>query len=180
MDLKKTGIRILLLTLLIVVALNFLPINFQIRLFLSSFGFGTGPMVALGCKFLRICHLNNCATGIATQNHQLREQHYQGQPEKVINYFEFVATEVRYWLAKLGVESLDLLIGRTDLLSLVEGNTEQQKHLDLQVILDSAKRPTSSRGSDPSQAHYQNLRNPPFDKGVMNQKILKDVSGFTA
>lgn len=146
----------------------------------DSFGFGTGPMVALGCKFLRICHLNNCATGIATQNHQLREQHYQGLPEKVINYFEFVATEVRDWLAKLGVESLDLLIGRTDLLSLIKGNTQQQKHLDLQVILDSAKRPDLTTGSNPNQAHYQNLKNPPFDKGLMNQKILKDVSGFTA
>ncbi len=140
----------------------------------DSFGFGTGPMVALGCKFLRICHLNNCATGIATQNQQLREQHYQGLPEKVINYFEFVATEVRYWLAKLGVASLDQLIGRTDLLSLIEGNTQQQKHLNLQVILDSAKRP------DSTQAHYQGIKNLPFDKGLMNQEILKDVTGFTA
>lgn len=140
----------------------------------DSFGFGTGPMVALGCKFLRICHLNNCATGIATQNHQLRDEHYQGLPEKVINYFEFVATEVRFWLAKLGLESLDLLIGRTDLLTIIEGNTQQQKHLDLQVILDSAKRP------DSNQAHYKGIKNPPFDKGLMNQKILKDVTGFTA
>ncbi len=146
----------------------------------DSFGFGTGPMVALGCKFLRICHLNNCATGIATQNQQLREQHYQGLPEKVINYFEFVAKEVRLWLAKLGVPSLDLLIGRTDLLSLIEGHTSQQRHLDLQVILDSAKRPDSSKPANLAQAHYQGLTNPPFDKGVMNQKILKGVTGFTA
>jgi len=135
----------------------------------DSFAFGTGPMVALGCKFLRICHLNNCATGIATQNQILRQEHYQGLPEKVINYFEFVAEEVRQWLAKLAVESLDQLIGRTDLLSLLDGETEQQKHLNLQVILDSAKRPNNQ------QAHYQNIKNPPFDKGVLNQKILNDV-----
>lgn len=134
----------------------------------DSFGFGTGPMVALGCKFLRICHLNNCATGIATQNQTLRQQHFHGLPQKVINYFELVAKEVRYWLSQLAVSSLDQLIGRTDLLVLIEGQTNQQKHLNLQVILDSAKRPNSS------QAHYQGITNPPFDKGVLNQKILSD------
>ena len=61
----------------------------------ESFGFGTGPMVALGCKYLRICHLNNCATGIATQNKTLREMHYHGLPERVMNYFQFLARDVR-------------------------------------------------------------------------------------
>jgi glutamate synthase (NADPH/NADH) large chain len=135
----------------------------------DSFGFGTGPMVALGCKFLRICHLNNCATGVATQNKILREQHFHGLPEKVINYFEFVADEVRTWLVKLGVNSLNQLIGRTDLLNLLEGHTPQQKHLNLQVILDSSKRP------DSSQAHYQHLPNNPFDQGELNQIILTDA-----
>ncbi len=53
----------------------------------ESFGFGTGPMVALGCKYLRICHLNNCATGVATQDDKLRKNHYHGLPFKVTNYF---------------------------------------------------------------------------------------------
>jgi len=135
----------------------------------DSFGFGTGPMVALGCKFLRICHLNNCATGIATQNQILRQQHFDGLPEKVIHYFKFVAEEVTEWLALLGIESLDLLIGRTDLLELVNGDTSQQRHLNLQVILDSAKRPNSQ------QNHYRGITNQPFDKGLLNQKILDDV-----
>jgi len=134
----------------------------------DSFGFGTGPMVALGCKFLRICHLNNCATGVATQNKILRSAHFNGLPEKVINYFEFIAQETREWLAKLGVASLNELIGRTDLLEVIEGRTQKQNHLDLQVILDSAKRP------DKGAAHYQQLRNEPFDKGELNQKILTD------
>ncbi|HCC80183.1 MAG TPA: hypothetical protein DEQ25_02285, partial [Methylophaga sp.] len=69
----------------------------------ESFGFGTGPMVALGCKYLRICHLNNCATGVATQNEKLRTQHFIGLPQMVMNYFQFVARETREWLAKLGV-----------------------------------------------------------------------------
>ena len=57
----------------------------------ESFGFGTAPMVALGCKYLRICHLNNCATGVATQNSVLRSKHFIGLPDMVMNYFKFVA-----------------------------------------------------------------------------------------
>ncbi len=135
----------------------------------DSFGFGTGPMVALGCKFLRICHLNNCATGVATQNRELRDKHFTGLPEKVINYFEFVAQEVREWLEKLGVESIDQLIGRTDLLQIVEGKTAQQSKLNLGVILETARRP------DSSQAHYQNLPNDPFDEGKLNRIIVSQV-----
>ena len=69
----------------------------------ESFGFGTAPMVAMGCKYLRICHLNNCATGVATQNAQLRQTHFVGDVERVVNFFTFVARETREWLAKLGV-----------------------------------------------------------------------------
>ncbi|TFG39790.1 MAG: glutamate synthase large subunit, partial [Chromatiales bacterium] len=65
----------------------------------ESFGFGTGPMVALGCKYLRICHLNNCATGVATQNAVLRSEYFIGLPEMVINFFTFVAEEVRHLMA---------------------------------------------------------------------------------
>ena len=61
----------------------------------ESFGFGTAPMVALGCKYLRICHLNNCATGVATQHNVLRSKYFTGLPEMVMNYFQFVAREVR-------------------------------------------------------------------------------------
>ncbi|MDQ7049168.1 MAG: glutamate synthase-related protein [Enterobacterales bacterium] len=135
----------------------------------DSFGFGTGPMVALGCKYLRICHLNNCATGIATQNTRLRKHHFKGLPEKVELYFDFIATEVRQWLSRLAVESLDQLIGRTDLLNLLPGNTPQQQKLDLGIILTSAKRPEGS------QAHYQQIRNEPHDQGILNRKILGDV-----
>ena len=66
----------------------------------ESFGFGTAPMVALGCKYLRICHLNNCATGVATQHNVLRSKYFIGLPEMVMNYFQFVAREVREILAE--------------------------------------------------------------------------------
>ncbi len=138
----------------------------------DSFGFGTGPMVALGCKFLRICHLNNCATGIATQNNILRDKHFSGLPEKVINYFQFVALEVQHWLEKIGINSVDELIGRVDLLQIIEGQTSKQEHLDLQVILNSSKRPSEE------MAHYKNKKNDPFDIGLLNQTIIKDYKNI--
>jgi glutamate synthase (NADPH/NADH) large chain len=102
----------------------------------ESFGFGTGPMVALGCKYLRICHLNNCATGVATQHPLLRRDHFIGLPEMVMNYFGFVATDVREHLARLGVRSLGEIVGRVDLLKQLEGTTPVQHRLDLTPLID--------------------------------------------
>ncbi len=70
-------------------------------------------MVALGCKYLRICHLNSCATGVATQNDVLRRKHFLGAPEMAENFFRFVADDVREILASLGVETLGDIVGRT-------------------------------------------------------------------
>ena len=75
----------------------------------ESYGFGTSVMVALGCKYLRICHLNNCATGVATQNKILRMKHFSGSPERVVNYFKFIAQEVREIMASLGIKTIDEL-----------------------------------------------------------------------
>ena len=133
----------------------------------ESFGFGTAPMVALGCKYLRICHLNNCATGVATQNKVLRLKHFIGLPEMVMNYFRFVAEETRMWLSKLGVTSLAELIGRTDLLELLEGETDKQRSLDLRPILDGA-------GMQLSSKHFCTSPNPPFDKGELAEQMVKD------
>ena len=101
----------------------------------ESFGFGTAPMVALGCKYLRICHLNNCATGVATQNRRLRDDHFAGTVDMVVNFFNFIAAETREWLARLGVRSLEDLIGRTELLQRLPGDTARQRSLDLAPIL---------------------------------------------
>ncbi len=75
----------------------------------ESFGFGSTPMIALGCKYLRICHLNNCATGVATQQDHLRQEHYIGEPQMLINFFTFIAEETREWLAALGCGELKRL-----------------------------------------------------------------------
>lgn len=137
----------------------------------ESFGFGTGPMVALGCKFLRICHLNNCATGVATQNETLRKAHFIGLPEMVANYFRFVAAETRELMAALGVRRLTDLIGRTDLLDVAPGETPRQTRLRLDALL--------GEGGIPADAprFSQQDRNPSFDKGELAERMLADASG---
>ena len=135
----------------------------------DSFGFGTGPMVALGCKYLRICHLNNCATGVATQNKTLRDEHFHGLPERVIRYFDFIAQEVRHWLAFLGYEKLDDIIGRTDLLQQIDGITGFHKKLELSKIVNAARRPLTG------PAHYQGLKNDTHDKGALNLRLMDEL-----
>ncbi len=140
----------------------------------DSFGFGTGPMVALGCKYLRICHLNNCATGIATQDERLRREHFHGLPEKVMNYFRFLAGEVRTHLASLGFEKLEDIIGRSDLLGKVEQLTDKQQGIDLDPILASA----GAGGLKP--AGYGGIRNHPHDRGELNINIVASLADALA
>ena len=137
----------------------------------ESFGFGTAPMVALGCKYLRICHLNNCATGVATQNQKLREDHFNGTVEMVVNLFTFIATETREWLARLGVPSLEALIGRTDLLACLPGETDKQAGLDLSPILH--KDPSA----DGQPEFCQVSSNDPFDRGEKAEQMVAAALG---
>jgi glutamate synthase (NADPH/NADH) large chain len=110
----------------------------------DSFGFGTAPMVALGCTYLRICHLNSCATGMATQNELLRRRQFHGAPEMVENFFRFIAEDVRAILAALGARTLQQVIGRTDLLRRIPGATPKQARLDLSPLLGDAASATAS------------------------------------
>jgi glutamate synthase (NADPH/NADH) large chain len=140
----------------------------------ESFGFGTTPMVALGCKYLRICHLNNCATGVATQNDYLREEHFKGTVEMAMNFFRFVAEETREWMAKLGVRSLEELVGRVDLLERLPGNTERQKKLDLTRLLQNDHIPADK----PQTCQVE--RNHPFDEGRLAEQMVKDTAAAIA
>ncbi len=135
----------------------------------ESFGFGTAPMIAMGCKYLRICHLNNCATGVATQNDKLREDHFVGDVERVVNFFRFVAEETREWMASLGVSKLEDLIGRVDLLEHLDGSTDKQSALNLQPI-------TWVDETAVDQPQFCEVdRNPPFDQGEKAALILSEV-----
>ena len=140
----------------------------------ESFGFGTAPLVALGCKYLRICHLNNCATGIATQHNVLRTKYFIGLPEMVMNYFKFVAEECREIMAAMGVRSIAELIGHTELLEILPGETPKQRKLDLRPLLANADLVSSS-------AQYcVDPRNEPFDKGVLAEKMFIDMRSAIA
>ncbi|BBB28320.1 glutamate synthase large subunit [Neptunomonas japonica] len=132
----------------------------------ESFGFGTMPMVALGCKYLRICHLNNCATGVATQNERLRDDFFRGTVEMVKNFFRFVAEETRQWMAQMGIRTMDELVGRVDLLELIDGYTPKQQNLDLSPII--------SDGGVPAEYPQicQQTRNEPYDSGALNTQML--------
>ncbi|MDO6543364.1 glutamate synthase large subunit [Photobacterium sanguinicancri] len=134
----------------------------------ESFGFGTAPMVALGCKYLRICHLNNCATGVATQDEKLRRDYFKGLPEQVMNYFVGLGQEVRELLAQLGVEKLTDLIGRTDLLIALDGFSAKQQKLDLTGLLHA---PTPAEG----KTLYCSEPNTPFDNAVLSQTLLEEA-----
>ena len=135
----------------------------------ESFGFGTTPMIAVGCKYLRICHLNNCPTGVATQKSELRDEHFIGEADMLINFFRFVAQETREWLAALGVRSMEELVGRTDLLSAMSGTTNKQQHLNLAPLLF-----THSKADGKPQT-CQVERNEPFDKGLLAEQMVIDM-----
>ncbi len=135
----------------------------------ESFGFGTAPMVALGCKYLRICHLNNCATGVATQHDVLRRDFYVGTVEMAMNFFRFVAEETRQWLATLGVASLQELIGRVDLLDILPGATDKQQHLDLRPIIHN----DDFLATKPQ--FCTTLRNKPFDEGDLAERMVEAI-----
>ena len=101
----------------------------------EEYGFSTAPLVVSGCIMMRVCHLDTCPVGVATQNPELRK-HFTGKPEFVENYFRFVAEEVRELMAQMGFRSLDQMIGRSDCLN-AKGAVEhwKAKGLDLTTIL---------------------------------------------
>lgn len=127
----------------------------------ESYGFGTPLLVILGCKLLRVCHLNRCTVGIATQDDQLRA-HYKGTVEKVIAYLRNVAEDVREILAELGYRSLQEVIGRSDLLELID--SPEVGRFDFSQVLmridgvDTWQRP-----------------NPPFDDNSFEKDVLNEV-----
>jgi len=103
----------------------------------EEFGFATAPLVTMGCVMMRVCNLDTCPVGVATQNPELRKN-FRGKPEYVINFMRFIAQNLREYMAKLGVHTIDELVGRTDLLKVKEVPTsERAATLDLSQILQN-------------------------------------------
>ncbi|MFL2703870.1 MAG: glutamate synthase large subunit [Gammaproteobacteria bacterium] len=134
----------------------------------ESFGFGTGPMIAMGCKYLRICHLNNCATGVATQRDDLINHHFVGEKEKVMNYFKFIADDVREHLSIMGISKLEDIIGQTQYLEKVKDLELQFNSIDLKDLL--------YKDDNLDESFFcKSRKNNPWDKGLLVRKILKKV-----
>jgi glutamate synthase (NADPH) large chain len=127
----------------------------------ESFGFGSALLVMLGCKMLRVCHLNRCSVGVATQDQQLRE-HFIGNVDKVVSYLRNVAEDVREILAGLGARSLQEVIGRNDLLRVAGG--------DLVAPFDFSSLLTRVEGQDTVQR-----RNDPFDANTFEKELLAEL-----
>jgi len=131
----------------------------------EEFGFGTAPLVALGCDMARQCHLNTCPTGIATQRPDLRAK-FKGTPEQVIDYFMHLAEEVRELLARLGLRSVDEAIGRVDLLC----QARSVNGMDLSAILAD---PDPS-GTQPRRS-VQRRNDRPEDEEPLDEGLLRDA-----
>ena len=102
----------------------------------EEFGFATAPLVTMGCVMMRVCNLDTCPAGIATQNPELRKR-FAGKPEYVENFMRFIAEELREYMAKLGVKTVDELVGRGDLLKKRDNLSERQSKIDLDCILNN-------------------------------------------
>jgi glutamate synthase (NADPH) large chain len=101
----------------------------------EEFGFATTPLIAMGCIMMRKCHLNTCSVGIATQDPELRKK-FQGQPEHVINFFFFIAEQVRQYMAEMGFRTVDEMVGRVDMLDVNQAVDHwKAKGLDFSAIL---------------------------------------------
>ena len=129
----------------------------------ESYAFGTGVLTIVGCKMLRICHVNRCSVGIATQNEKLRGEHYKGKVEHVINYFTLLAEDVRAILASMGYRSMEEIIGRSDLLKAADN--EFAKKFDFSEVLYHCD------GVDTCQVES----NDPFDPNDFEKDVLKEV-----
>lgn len=141
----------------------------------EEFGFATAPLVTMGCVMMRVCNLDTCPVGVATQNPELRKR-FKGRPEYVVNFMRFIAEELREYMAKLGVRTLDEMVGRTDLLKVKE-NAENPKasQIDLSAILNN---PYMKKGAkvtfDPAQVYDFKLEETKDEK-VLLKKLGKAV-----
>lgn len=145
----------------------------------EEFGFATAPLITMGCVMMRVCNLDTCPVGIATQNPELRKN-FTGKPEYVENFMRFVAQELRENMAKLGIKTVDELVGRTDLLKVKESskNDERAKLVDFDAILNN---PFVKQGEVvhyvPDQAFDFQLENTIDEKVLLKKFKLSEKHG---
>ena len=135
----------------------------------EEFGFATAPLVTMGCVMMRVCNLDTCPVGIATQNPELRKR-FAGKPEYVMNFMRFIAQELREYMAKLGVRTVDELVGRSDLLKVRDNLTGHAAKLDLKNILENPfASPKDKVIFDPKKVYDFELQKTADEKVLMKQ-----------
>ncbi len=145
----------------------------------EEFGFATAPLVTLGCVMMRVCNLDTCPVGVATQNPELRKN-FKGKPEYVENFMRFVAEELREYMAKLGFRTVDEMVGRTDLLKLKEAclQDERAQTVDLRAVLHN---PFICEGEgthfEPSQIYDFELENTADERVLLKKFKLNEKNG---
>ena len=141
----------------------------------EEFGFATAPLVTLGCVMMRVCNLDTCPMGVATQNPELRKR-FVGKPEYVENFMLFIARELREYMARLGVRSVSELVGRTDLLRKKAGLSGPAARIDLSGIL--AATPAERCIFDPEKRYDFRLQETKDEAQLLkNEQILKALEG---
>ena len=136
----------------------------------EEFGFATAPLVTMGCVMMRVCNLDTCPVGVATQNPELRKR-FKGKPEYVMNFMRFIAQELREYMAKLGVRTVDDLVGRTDLLKMRDELPKGTVKPDLSLILNNPYRKEKAV-FDPKQVYDFEL-----EKTLDEKVLLKQLGG---
>ena len=134
----------------------------------EEYGMGTSSLIAMGCIMVRQCHSNTCPVGVCSQDEELRKK-FSGTPEKVVNFFNFIATEVREILASIGYKSINEIIGRTDLLSQINKGSSNLDDLDLNPLLVQA-----DPGENPRFCKDKIINKVP---DTLDEKIWIDIKG---
>ncbi len=136
----------------------------------EEFGFATAPLVTLGCVMMRVCNLDTCPVGVATQNPELRKK-FAGKPEYVINFMKFVAQELREYMAKLGFRTIDEMCGRSDLLfQKISGNGKRLGEIDLSSILNNPY-----AGADKMDYNNKNVYDFQLEKTLDETVLIKEL-----
>jgi len=137
----------------------------------EEYGFATAPLIALGCIMMRKCHLNTCPVGIATQDPELRKK-FEGQPDHVINFFFYLAEEIRGYMASLGFSTMNEMIGRTDYLKIDDAKLNyKSKHINLNPLLFNATQELNHHKLDTVYSTYS----VPNEKNGLDDKLVELV-----
>ncbi|HJB69835.1 MAG TPA: glutamate synthase large subunit, partial [Candidatus Flavonifractor avistercoris] len=141
----------------------------------EEFGFATAPLVTMGCVMMRVCNLDTCPVGVATQNPELRKR-FAGKPEYVVNFMRFIAQELREHMARLGVRTVEELVGRTDLLRVRQpAVNERAATVDLSAILNNPYVGTGAKTHfDPADVYDFHLEDT-VDLKVLEKKLGKSL-----